>query len=308
MASYDLNMDPSIVSSGADLLDFPFDNDLLDDFSNENAWSNTFNQPVIASLAEKGGENDGRFDINALGETQLNKLFGLSASQHVFDQEAYNDTNTTTNTTSSSWIDDTIPDLIATYDVIDNTYANVEQDLLNATDGEFTSEFSSSVSSPFESTESSPLTSNASSPFTSNASSPFASTACSPMHPSFDSSPYPVDARNEGAEIKPESSTLKISKVQAKIKKNARRKRLNNLPASAKQQRKRQQNNNAALKYRLKKKEEVSSLSTIEKELETENMKLQQKIEATKNEIHFLASLLREIKQNREKNASTMDR
>ena len=191
----------------------------------------------------------------------------------------------------SSWVESTFPDLFGASDIVQPEYNDVQDDLLlNKDDSDFTSELSSTVSSPFESANSSP--------FESVASSPFASMVSSPAPSSAECSPYSADFTNQDIAIE---SRSRISKGAQKPKKNTKRKRLNNLPAVAKQQRKRLQNNNAALKYRLKKKEEISSLSTTEKELEKDNMRLRQKIEATMSEISFLKSLLREIKQNRNK-------
>lgn len=201
---------------------------------------------------------------------------------------AFNDTSLVGNS-MTSWIETTYADLFSTSDIAQPDYTNVQDDLLlNTDDSDFTSEFSSAVSSPFDSTNSSPLQSVASSPFASMVSSPAPSSA--------EYSPEPVGFSNQDITTKTRS---RISNGSQKTKKNAKRKRLNNLPPVAKQQRKRLQNNNAALKYRLKKKEEVTSLSTTEKELEKDNMRLRQKIEATMSEITFLKSLLREIKQNR---------
>ncbi|ELU02266.1 hypothetical protein CAPTEDRAFT_50541, partial [Capitella teleta] len=60
-------------------------------------------------------------------------------------------------------------------------------------------------------------------------------------------------------------------------------------------QRKKQQNKDAALRYRMKKKEESSTISTECEQLEERNRELKDKVDTMTREINYLKSLMAEV-------------
>lgn len=65
--------------------------------------------------------------------------------------------------------------------------------------------------------------------------------------------------------------------------------------SSDRKQRKKQQNKDAALRYRMKKKEESSTISTECEQLEERNRELKDKVDTMTREINYLKSLMAEV-------------